>query len=167
MNEPSEELKAIIERGTAARGWIVNSYAQFENLLSDLVMRARELPEYENFEVPYRTDKRIASVRKLLAGHGPLAQFKGDIGGLLERFEGFEDSRLLLVHGFTKVLVSPRGEVGFCFEVYRRGKGGKTEVRRKIYRPHELEAEHQTFVTFATEAFERFRAIHRQMGWIG
>src|SRR3954447_16480611 len=98
--ELQPELKAVIDAGIAARGWIINSYAQFENLLSDLVRRAHAFPEYADLRTPFRTSSRIATVRELLDRTGPLSQFKESIAGLLDRFEAFEDSRLMLVHAF-------------------------------------------------------------------
>lgn len=167
LPEPPPEIKAVVETGIAARGWIVNSYAQFENLLSDLVRLARQLPEYADLQVPYRTARRISCAREIFDREGPLKEFKDSIVPLVDQFESFEDARLLLVHGFTKVFHTPRNEVGFTFELFKIGEGGNATLHRKMYRPAELESERERFVDFAQDALQRFREVHQQMGWIG
>lgn len=167
LPEPSAEIKAIIEAGIAARGWIVNSYAQFENMLSDLVRMARQLPEYNDLHVPYRTASRISIVREVLTRKGPLAKFGESIGPLIDKFESFEDTRLMLVHAFVRVLHTPKGEVGFQFEHFKTAAGGEATLQSKLYRPAELDAERDRFVTFAQEALQRFFELHKEMGWVG
>ena len=167
LPKPPAEVQSVIEAGIAARGWIVNSYAQFENMLSDLVRLARQCPEYADLHVPYRTARKIACVREIFEREGPLKKFKDAITPLIVQFEGFEDARLMLVHGFTTVFHTPKGEVGFNFELFQKGEGGNAVLRHKMYRAEELEAEHQRFVEFAQEALLQFRKVHKEMGWMG
>jgi hypothetical protein len=163
----TKELKATLHKGTEDRGWVVNSYAQFENLLSDLVRRAKALPEYSDLEVPYRTVSRVARVRELLARDGPLNQYQNDLVAMLDRFESFEDVRLMMVHGYVHVEVShPGGAVTFHFEHWRRETGGETVSVKRQLTPAELTANGQFFSQFANEALGLFRRIHRNMGWV-
>lgn len=167
LPEPPDHVKEAIEQGIAARGWIVNSYAQFENMLSDIVRLARQLPEYADLHVPYRTAGRISRVRELLTREGPLAKFAGSIAPLVDQFESFEDTRLILVHAFVRVHHTPKGEIGFLFEHFKIASGGEATLHSKMYRPEELDAERTRFVDFPQEALKRFRAVHEEMGWIG
>jgi hypothetical protein len=168
LPEPNAEVKAAMHAAIEARGWIVNSYAQFENLLSDLVQKARDLPEYADLSVPFRTSTRIARTRELLSRCGPLSAHSSEIAGLLDRFQQFEDTRMCLVHGYMTVQTSRRtGAVQFRFEYYRREPGGGTDCFERIFGPADLENEMERFVAFATDAMSAFRGIHIAMGWAG
>lgn len=47
-DELTERDLERLNLGQRARGWIVNSYAQFEHLLLDLLVRAQSIPAYAN-----------------------------------------------------------------------------------------------------------------------
>ena len=53
MRELTDNDRANMGLGQRARGWIVNSYAQFEHLLLDLIIRAKSLPDYGDEAIPY------------------------------------------------------------------------------------------------------------------
>jgi hypothetical protein len=162
---PPAEVQAIVEAGIAARGWIINTYAQFENLLSDLVRRAKSLPEYAHFDVPYRTATRITRVRELLALDGQLSQFQATIGSLIDRFETFEDERLMMVHSYTIVHFDANLDVTFTFEFYRPLNADQVELKRVVCGLAELETWSADYKAFGNEALGRFRELHEAMGW--
>ena len=153
--------------GQRARGWIVNSYAQFEHLLLDLVVHARSIPDYATLRIPYRTDKRIAEVRRLCSLSGPLEAFSGQLIELVDRFEAFEEPRLLLVHGFCSVSINDAGNMGFNFKRYRPTKDDPTQMEERTYTLSDLQIERNAFVRFAREAMDLFVEMHRVMGWEG
>jgi hypothetical protein len=153
--------------GQRARGWIVNSYAQFEHLLLVLVVRAKASPEYAALRFPYRTDKRITEVRRLCAMQGPLEAFSVQLTDLLDRFEAFESPRLLLVHGFCAVSIDGAGNMSFNFKRYRLTKDDPTELEERTFTLSDLQIERNAFVQFAREAVDLFVEIYGVMGWEG
>ena len=166
-DELTEHDLECMNLGQRARGWIVNSYAQFEHLLLDLVVRAKAVPDYGTLRVPYRTDKRIAEVKRLCAMQGPLEAFSGRLIELIDRFEAFEKPRLLLVHGFCAVSIDGVGNMSFNFKRYRPTKDDPTELEERTFTLRELQIERNAFVQFAREAMDLFVEMHRVMGWEG
>lgn len=163
----TEQELEHLNLGQRARGWIVNSYAQFEHLLLDLVVRSKNVPEYVSLRAAYRTDKRIAQVRRLCALQGPLEVFSGQLIELIDRFEEFEKSRLLLVHGFCAVSIDAFGNMSFNFKRYRPTKDDFTELEEHTFSLRDLQIERNAFVQFAREAMELFLDMHQSMGWEG
>ena len=107
-DELTEQDLERLNLGQRARGWIVNSYAQFEHLLLDLVMRSKAIPDYGALRVPYRTHKRIAEVRRLCAMQGPLEAFGGQIIELIDRFMAFEKPRNTRPTSHSQTTFPPR-----------------------------------------------------------
>lgn len=145
----------------------MNSYAQFEHLLLDLIVRAKGIPEYAALGFPYRTDKRIAEVRRLCAMHGPLEAFSGRLIELIDRFEAFEKPRLLLVHGFCTVSIDGAGNMSFNFKQYRPTRDDPAALEERTFTLSELQIERNSFVQFAREAMDMFLDIYRMMDWEG
>ncbi len=164
--EPTNDHARLIDQAMEARGWIVNSYAQFENLLGDLLRRAQFQPEYFNIpESPHRTESRIKQVRSLLDRSGPLQPFASQIGDLLIRFENLELERLVLVHSYTELLISPDGPV-FRFQRYVKTEKDKPpELRENLFTLARLLTIRQRFIDFARDALAAFYEVHRALGW--
>ena len=128
---------------------------------------ARSIPDYATLRIPYRTDKRIAEVRRLCSLSGPLEAFSGQLIELVDRFEAFEEPRLLLVHGFCSVSINDAGNMGFNFKRYRPTKDDPTQMEERTYTLSDLQIERNAFVRFAREAMDLFVEMHRVMGWEG
>lgn len=167
VRELTEQEIERMNLGQRARGWIVNSYTQFEHLLLDLIVRAKGTPDYAALRIPYRTDKRIAEVRRMCAMKGPLELFSDQLVELIDRFEAFEKPRLLLVHGFCAVSIDGAGEMSFNFKRYRPTKDNPAELEEHTFTLRELQIERNAFVQFAREAMDIFVEMHRSMGWEG
>jgi hypothetical protein len=156
-----------LDRGQQARGYIANSYAQFEHLLLDLIIRAKDLSEHADLKIPYRTDRRIAGVRSLFENSSPLQPYRDRLLNLVDRFEDFEKPRLLLVHGFCTVHITQENQMYFNFKQYRPTSSDATALEERTYSLKSLLAERNAFVEFAREALELFQNIHQRMGWEG
>lgn len=105
------EIRAIIEQAMHHRGWIANSYAQFEYLLGDLIGRCREFPEYfaHTQTVSHSAAKRIRKVHAMLALGGPLEPFGADLSAAMDVIEANDQIRNLLSHGFCTFHYTPTG----------------------------------------------------------
>ena len=94
-----------------------------------------------------------------------MAAHKHRISPLLDRFEALELERLVLVHSYTELLVSPQGPA-FQFTRYEKPPGGgDAEPRQNQFTPDRLFRIAKRFTTFATDAMMEFRKVHVAMGW--
>ncbi|HVL09567.1 MAG TPA: hypothetical protein VM512_10485 [Burkholderiaceae bacterium] len=162
-----------LERGTAHRGWIANSYAQIEFLLGDLIDRCRAFPQYaaHTTTISHSAARRAYKVRKILAIDGPLTQFAGALLPMLDEFEERDQMRNLLAHGFCEFHHTPDGDAGFVFRKFDRtlaeetgDPGAKVE---QVFRLIDLEYHKEQMVHQAQGALELFHRIHFALGWAG
>jgi hypothetical protein len=166
-NFTEAEIKAVICEMTQDRGFIINSFAQIECLLADLIDQCRGLSDYEELNhkpIPFGADKRVARVREL-AKSGPLATHSVCIERLLDRFMEFEDMRHLFTHGFASFEYTPTGDAGMYFVRYVPPlKGGEVTIIREFYRPKTLKAQRHSFVDYTEGAMLDFRGIYLAIG---
>jgi hypothetical protein len=166
-----EEVKEIIEIGTGHRGWIANSFAQIEYLLGDLIVRARQFPNYNlhTQTVSHSAPQRIAKVRLILALEGPLVQFANRLGPLLDAFEQNQAIRNLLAHGYCEFHYTPTGDAGFYFRKFDRAKAEETgddaALLEKTFRLIDLEYHRAQLVELSVRVMEVIADVHVTLGW--
>jgi hypothetical protein len=157
------EVRAIIDTMTQDRGFIINSFAQVECLLADLIDQCRSQEAYEDLSgkpIPFGADNRVARVREL-AKSGPLAPHAERLGALLDRFMEFENVRHLFTHGFASFAHTPDGDAGMFFVRYvPPPKGGEVTMVREFYRPQTMRAQRDSCVTFIEGAMQAFREVY-------
>lgn len=163
-----ERWKDQIEEAQRLRGWIVNSFAQVEYLLGDLILRCRAYPEYVDHTqtLPHGAADRISRVRIILRREGPLAQDAADITAILDHLAAQQDTRNLLVHGFSTVLHTTR-EVGFHFQKFHRQPDRQDARLVRTFTLEGLTRERDDQAAFATLALDKFQVLHRRLGWVG
>ena len=166
-----EEMIAIINEGTALRGWIANSFAQVEFLLGDLIVRCREFPEYADFTqtISHSAAKRIGKVRSMLNIGGRLAPYAEDLTAMLDTFEGNQGIRNLLAHGFCTFLHTPHDDAGLYFQKFERGDGEAGQVTdvldHKTFRLIDLRYHKAQMAKQTDDAIILFAKIHADFGW--
>lgn len=158
-----------LEDAQRLRGWIVNSFAQVEFLLGDLILRCREFPAYEEHTrtLPHGASDRIARVRTILNRSGPLDPDANDILAILDHLAAQQDTRNLLVHGFATALHTSSEEMGFHFQKFHRQPGRHDARLIRTFTLDGLRREREDQTAFAEAAVGRFQAMHRRMGWEG
>jgi hypothetical protein len=161
------EVRAVIGEMTQDRGFIINSFAQIECLLADLIDQCGPLIHDEtlkNKPIPFSANNRVARVREL-AHSGPLAPYADRLETLLSRFMEFEDMRHLFAHGFASFTHTPEGDCGMFFTRYvPPPKGGEVTMVRHLYRPASMQAQRESCVEFTEAAMHDLRAIYRALG---
>ncbi len=158
-----------IDEAQRLRGWIVNSFAQVEYLLGDLILRCRVFPEYEEHTrtLPHGAADRVAKVRTILTRSGPLDADAQDITAIINRLADQQDTRNLLVHGFATVLHTTEQQLGFHFQKFHRQPDRIDARLVKTFTLEGLRQERANQGAFTSEAVERFQALHRRLGWEG
>lgn len=159
----------LIDEGQELRGWIVNSFAQVEYLLGDLILRCRAYPEYEaqTRSLPHGATDRIVRVRKIVDKAGPLANDRDELVAVLQHLEDQQDTRNLLVHGFASVLHTPAGELSFHFQKFHRHPDRIDARLVRTFSLDQLRSERERQAAFAEVAVDLFQRIHNRQGWEG
>ncbi|MGR4862977.1 hypothetical protein [Caulobacter sp. LARHSG274] len=156
MNEENlvQRFKPLIEECQQLRGWLINSFAQVEFLLGDIVCRAWELPEFVSLRrpIPMGVGNRLAALRELLEFGTSMDSFKGQIEIALTEFERFEEVRHFLTHGFCSFDVTGAGDAAMRFRRYiPPKKGGSSELLELYMLPQELRDAAGQWTTFAND----------------
>lgn len=161
------QIEAIIRGMTEDRGFVINSFAQIECLLADLIDQCRGFGDYAALNdkpIPFSAGNRVARVREL-ATSGPLAPHADRIEKLLTRFLEFEDLRHLFTHGFASFAHTPDGDAGMYFIRYvPPPKGGDVTMVRAFYRPSTMQAQRDSCLEFIEAAMDAFREIYGAIG---
>lgn len=165
--EPSEEIVQAVESSHAWRGAIVNSYAQIEFLLADLVSRCRMFPQYDaaTARLPFGANQRVKAVKKLCELSGPLQPYTTDLVLIAEKLLEFEELRHFLTHGFCTCLFTPRGEIALRFQRFDPAKKDEWAQKIREIRLEELHHLKLQSTTFAQTSVMLFRQIHVDLGW--
>jgi hypothetical protein len=154
----------------ADRGWCINSFAQVEYLLGDLLWQAASMPEYAAAAVPFplNADKRAEKVRELLELSGPFEAYGADLREIVERWESLREGRLFFAHGYASFFSTPAGDA--LMQIRRfvpPPKGSKgAQMGRDVLRvrPAELAEARRVWAKLANDAALLFHRIHEDLG---
>lgn len=161
-----DQIKQIINDMTMDRGFVINSFAQIECLLADLIDQCRQFDAYTDLTkvIPFSANNRVATVRSLLVA-GPLEPFADQIVRLLTRFMEFEEIRHLFSHGFASVRHTPDGDCGMFFTRYVPPKKGEDAMLiQEFYRPRTMAAQRESSAAFTQDAMAELRKIYLAVG---
>jgi hypothetical protein len=161
------QIAEIIHQLTEDRGFIINSFAQLECLLADLIDQCREIAAYKELSgkpFPFGVKNRVDRVREL-ARSGPLGAHADTIDRVLSRFMEFEDLRHLFVHGFATFAHTADGDAGMSFVRFvPPPKGGEVTMVREFYRSETMKAQLKSSLEFIGAAMATFREIYTEIG---
>lgn len=162
-----QDIETILDEFQRMRGWIVNSFAQVEYILADLVVRCRQFPEYQSLtgEFPYRVETRIAVVRKILKLDGPLSQDRVPLDTQLTEFESMIDLRNLIVHGLATFVHDANRDWAMVFQLWRPHRNNAFTTTSETFSPDALKSIVEYSQEFAAATLEVIRTIHRRHGW--
>jgi hypothetical protein len=153
---------------TAQRAWIINSFAQVEFVLLDLVLQLRQFAEYDDHaekRPPFGIGERMERVRLYCGMPGPLAKHAFLLNPILDTLADLSDDRHFLVHGFCMFVYTPAGEKGMRFRRFVQGRKGEPDLLRvKAFRPEEMEAFRRYAVDFCERAMANFVAVYKDLG---
>lgn len=167
--EVPESLKAAMDRIQRDRGWIVNSYAQLEYLIRDLLIRARDLPAYASAldTVPFDPGKRLRKFKQIVAMDGPLAAYRERIDRLIVRpLEIDQERRHYLVHGLVTLVHTGGKNPGIEVRRFVRDEQDPFKEGRIILSEVELRAIMEDVTATADAGLRLILEIHRRFGWI-
>jgi hypothetical protein len=122
------QMAELIRRAHFLRNGIISSYAHVEFLLTELNVRSRQLPEYAEIAAgfPYRLESKIARVKELVTGLGPLNKYADDLLALVDRLSVYEELRQFMAHGLMVVSTRETATAPIVFRTYRMaGKTGE------------------------------------------
>ncbi|RYF09738.1 MAG: hypothetical protein EOO77_23105 [Oxalobacteraceae bacterium] len=168
MTLPSD-IQAQLEEALRLRGWLVNSFAQVEYLLGDLILQCQKFPCYDEHTktLPHGANTRIERVRAILKISGPLDSDADDLAAILDHLGRQQDTRNLLVHGFTTALYTATGAVGLHFQKFHRQPDRQDARLVKTFTLSNLLKERDEQGKFAKAAVDRFQAVYDRLGWHG
>lgn len=163
------DWQAQVEEGQGLRGWVVNSFAQVEYLIGDLLLRCRAFAEYEEHTrtLPHGAADRIRKITAMLASPGPLDPEADEIRTVLDQLAARQDIRNLMVHGFCTILHTSANKLGFHFQKFHRQSGRQDARLIRTLTLDQLRNERDGQAAFATAALKLFAHIHDRFGWIG
>ena len=166
--EPAEWQKQAINEGQLLRGWIVNSYAQIEFFLGDLIVRSLTLPEYAKLAqtLPHGAPGRIKRVRQILTQGGFFDKFSNEISEIIDEFSNHHETRNLLAHGFCEFHFTKKGDFGLQFRKWHRQEGRQDALLLRTFRLRDLEAQKIELTALAQRALLLFRRIHDSLGLV-
>jgi hypothetical protein len=168
MPAPSEQqIAEAIEAMTLDRGFIINSFAQIECRLADLIDQSQQFEDYAEInkqQLPFGVGGRVARVREMLRT-GPFANHAGVLEKLLARFLEFEEVRHLFTHGFASFAFTPDGDMGMYFTRYVPPEKGQTfTMERRFYRRPTIHQQMESSTAFAEGAMRQLRDIYDVVG---
>ena len=165
--EIDSDLIATINAMTADRGWIINSYAQIEFLLADLIEKTsgfEEYAEWANKPLPFGIGNRVKHVTTLCQS-GRLAPHAEALARIIADLLSIEESRHLYIHGFASFMFTPKGDRAMHFRRYvPPEKGGTATLTSELKRGVDLAKEREQATAFAQYAVGIFREIYRDLG---
>jgi hypothetical protein len=167
MDDVSPSVTASINEAIKDRGWIINSFAQVEFLLGDLIVRSRRYPEYEELTtaMPWSLDGRIARLRSMCAVQGPLSRYAPELLRALAAIEEAKDQRHLLAHGFCIALIgTPGGRVVLQFRRFNPKMGDPSNIDVELISPEEMHQRRLRWSHFAGEVVHFFSIIYDELG---
>lgn len=163
-----DHLRAI-DAMMAARGGIVNAYAQVEYLFADTVVRCAALEAYADLDttLPYRLDQRVSRFQALLLAHGPLSEQQADFERVIADFQSAEERRQFLVHGFATFHFTPKGDMAMRFDRFMPSRDEPARRRSMWFRPATLTQIRDETSANTQFALGRFAELHTRLGWVG
>jgi hypothetical protein len=166
--EQDEQHITLVQEMTAQRAWIINSFAQVEFVLLDLVLQMRRFAEYDDHaekRPPFGIGERMERVRLYCGMPGPLAKHAFRLIPILDSLADMSDDRHFLVHGFCMFVYTPTGDKGLRFRRFVQGRKGEPDMlRAKTFRPEEMEAFQRYAIEFVQRAMSNFFAIYQDLG---
>ena len=169
MAQPPQFIQDAAHEAQRLRGWVSNAYAQVEYVLGDILMRAKDMPEYEGVvgRLPHGAPKRVKKVKALLEKEGFFTQHSVRLEALVAAFEEYHEIRNLLAHGFCTIYHTPDRDVGFEFRKWHRSEDDEDTEIREMFRIIDLRYHEAQLTPLAEEATALLREIHVALGIAG
>ncbi len=165
----AEDHLQAIDTMMAARGGIVNAYAQVEYLFADTVVRCAALEAYADIDttLPYRLDQRVQRFKALLLAEGPLSERREGFERVIEDFQSAEERRQFLVHGFATFHFTPKGDMAMRFDRFMPSRDEPAGKRSMWFRPATLTRIRDETSANTQFALGQFAELHARLGWVG
>jgi hypothetical protein len=159
----NDTQKTIIASAATLRGAIITSYAQVENLLADIVLRSRLLPEYNALPkgLPYKLSTRIARVRQLVGMPGPLTKYKDEFTMIADELKRFEEIRHFMAHGLLIVRHRDDGTASLIYRMFRESKASGVEEGVLETNLDQLQGSAIKIGLYTARAVTLFRDVYR------
>lgn len=161
-------IEEEIDEAQRLRGWFVNSYAQIEYLLGSFIVTSIGMAEYASLgtDLPHRPKGRIERVRSIATIDGPLRNYADFMLYIVNRFEGWEETRNLLAHGFCEFVFTAEGDRGMRFQKWHREKGKwKPDLKMtRDFRIDDLQKSVREITDISRQAVLNLNGIQQQFG---
>lgn len=170
LSQDEQQMAANeLEEFQRLRGWIVNSYAQIEYILGDLILRCRQFSQYDELTqtLPHDATKRVKRIRAICLVEGPISVFAPQLNELLAQFEARHEIRNLMTHGFATYQITAEGDSGLSFQKWHRAPDRIDARLLRTFRLHDLMCERDQSVDLAQVGLKLFYRIHSNFGWVG
>lgn len=163
-----DHLRAL-DTMMAARGGIVNAYAQVEYLFADTVVRCAAIEAYAGIDttLPYRLDQRVQRFQALLLAEGPLSRQREGFERVIADFQSAEERRQFLVHGFATFNFTPTGDMAMRFDRFMPSRNEPARRRSMWFRPATLIRIRDETSANTQFALRHFAELHARLGWVG
>lgn len=166
MNLPLDEHSQTIERMFSLRGRVLAYYAAVEFILADLVVRCRDLREYQslNLSFPVSMAARLRAAKSILLVPGPF-QSGAELLALLDRLVRHETMRHDLAHGFAQTFTTSDQRV-YLIQIRRwePRSNGHYALRQRSIVPHEFELEVDAIASDVSAAMTALMELYRGNG---
>ena len=100
MEDEADAANRAYNEAIYLRGLFVHRYSGIEFAVSELLTRARVLPDYSTFEdLRFKWQSKVKMLRAMLDMPGPLHSYRDDLLGPIDELPLFQVYRDMLVHG--------------------------------------------------------------------
>lgn len=110
---------ATITEAIRLRGLFIQRYSGIEFGLSELIIRAREHPIYNQLgNLPKPWDRKLKRLQRLITMDGPIRGYSAEVKDSLRDFDTFEPNRHFLVHGMMTIPRDANDPTTLSFSMY-------------------------------------------------
>lgn len=165
--EVDESIKREIHDVIEARGWCIGGFAQVEFIMADFVLKAAQLPGYEDVATPFPFvfDSRLKRLRTIAERDGVLQPYSEGILAVAEAIEGWAQERHFFTHGLMDVIVDAGTKsVAFRLKRFMPEKGGVPTLGQMDFTLAELRSAGEQLSALAQQALKMFDDLYSEHG---
>ena len=108
-----------IKEAIRLRGLFIHRYSGIEFAVSELIIRAREHPDYNHLgDLPKPWEKKRRRLEALITQTGPISAYSRQLQAAFQDFDSFEPRRHFLVHGLMAIPPDAKDRTTIGFSMY-------------------------------------------------
>ena len=147
------------------RGRFLNSYAQVEYLVLDILAKINPIIQYTQLtnKFPSSTPNRIKALKRVLNVDGPLQKYSSTFIKMMNLLEDNSEVRHFLTHGFSKITFRKNNYIGVELRRFNPKSDNPWEPDLIIYSFDDYQAAVVTVSNIASEVLNECRVMYDEM----